>query len=177
MAKRGRPINWQKAYRTYQNTVNYYTKTLGTMRNDWYMDDFHQFKERITSQRDVVKNKWSVSKTVSYFAQKASLNEATMPQINAIRRAGEQFQDKIGFLKAVKIFRSSSSEELKYVNKLITENEWYDPDDFEQTLVLLGDAVRNGEITISEMYRWLGQTITDTSTRRDYISQNVFGSD
>lgn len=172
MAKRGRPINWEKAYKTYRKTVDYYTKTFGTRKNDWYMEDFHQFKERVMSQRDI-KSGWTVAKTTSYFAQKASLNGVTINQINALRKAGAEVGQDLRFIEAVPIFASAQAEEMEYVKDLVEDNGLYDG-----TFESLGNAVRNGELTISEMYKFLAsQGITDTKERRDIISQNVFGSD
>ena len=177
MAKRGRPINWEKAYKTYQKTVNYYTEKLGTTKNDWYMADFHQFKERVMSQRDIKKS-WTVAKTTSYFAQKASLNGVTINQINELRSVGKEFGKRMSFLKAVDIFRSANNEETKYIVKLVNNNGWWDDDDYQLSIERLSTAVVNGELTISEMYKFLAsQGITDTKERRDIISQNVFGSD
>lgn len=171
MAKRGRPINWEKAYKTYRKTVDYYTKTFGTHKNEWYMADFHQFKERVMGQRDI-KKKWTVAKTTSYFAQKASLNGVTINQINAIRRAGAEVGQDLRFTEAVPIFASAQAEEMEYVENLVDGNGLYDG-----TFESLGNAVRNGELTISEMYKYLAaKGITDTKERRDIISQNVFGS-
>lgn len=177
MAKRGRPISWRKAYSTYKNTVDYYTKKLGTMKNEWYMTDFHQFKERVTSQREIMENKWTVAKTVSYFAQKASLNEMTINQINELRSVGKEFGKRLSFQKAVDIFRSAKDEETKYITNLVNENEWWDGDDRQASIERLSAAVVNGELTISEMYRFLMTVgITGTAERRDLISENVFGS-
>ena len=171
MAKRGRPINWEKAYKTYRKTVDYYTKTFGTYKNDWYMEDFHQFKERVMSQRDIKKN-WTVAKTTSYFAQKASLNGVTINQINALRKAGAEVGQDLRFTEAVPIFASAQDEDLSDVKDLVEDNGLYDG-----TFESLGNAVRNGELTISEMYKFLAsQGITDTNERRDILSQNVSGS-
>ena len=176
MAKRGRPIDWRKAYSTYKRTVDYYTKKLGTMKNEWYMTDFHQFKERVTSQREI-ESKWTVAKTVSYFAQKASLNEMTIKQINELRSVGKEFGKRMSFTKAVDIFRSAKDEETKYIVNLVNENEWWDGDDRQASIERLSAAVVNGELTISEMYRFLMTVgITGTAERRDLISENVFGS-
>ena len=176
MAKRGRPIDWRKAYSTYKRTVDYYTKKLGTMKNEWYMTDFHQFKERVTSQREI-ESKWTVAKTVSYFAQKASLNEMTIKQINELRSVGKEFGKRLSFTKAVGIFRSAKDEETKYIVKLVNENDWWDGDDRQASIERLSAAVVNGELTISEMYRFLMTVgITGTAERRDLISENVFGS-
>lgn len=177
MAKRGRPINWRKAYRTYKRTVDNYTKKLGTMKNEWYMEDFHQFKERVTSQREIMDNKWTVAKTVSYFAQKASLNEMTIKQINELRSVGKEFGKRLSFAKAVSIFRSAKDEETKYIVNLVNENEWWDGDDRQASIERLSAAVVSGELTISEMYKFLMTVgITGTAERRDLISENVFGS-
>lgn len=177
MAKRGRPISWQKAYSTYQRTVENYTKKLGTMKNEWYMEDFHQFKERVTSQREIMDNKWTVAKTVSYFAQKASLNEMTIKQIDELRSVGKEFGKRMSFAKAVSIFRSAKDEETKYIVNLVNENEWWDGDDRQASIERLSAAVVNGELTISEMYRFLMTVgISGTAERRDLISENVFGS-
>lgn len=176
MAKRGRPIDWRKAYSTYKRTVDYYTKKLGTMKNEWYMTDFHQFKERVTSQREI-ESKWTVAKTVSYFAQKASLNEMTIKQINELRSVGKEFGKRMSFTKAVDIFRSAKDEETKYIVNLVNENDWWDGDDRQASIERLSAAVVNGELTISEMYRFLMTVgITGTAERRDLISENVFGS-
>ena len=177
MAKRGRPINWRKAYSTYKQTVDRYTNKLGTMKNEWYMEDFHQFKERITSQREIMENKWTVAKTVSYFAQKASLNEMTIKQINELRRVGKEFGKRLSFEKAVNIFRSAKNEETKYIVNLVNKNEWWDGEDRQASIERLSAAVVNGELTISEMYKFLMTVgITGTAERRDLISENVFGS-
>lgn len=177
MAKRGRPIGWRKAYNAYRKTVDYYTKKLGTMKNEWYMTDFHQFKERVTSQREIMENKWTVAKTVSYFAQKASLNEMTIKQIEELRRVGKEFGKRLSFAKAVSVFRSAKDEETKYIMNLVNENEWWDGDDRQASIERLSAAVVNGELTISEMYRFLATVgIAGTDERRDLISQNIFGS-
>lgn len=176
MAKRGRPINWEKAYKTYHKTVDYYNKTLGTKKNDWYMADIDQFKERVTSQRDINK-KWSVAKTVSYYAQKSSLEGVTINQINELRRVGAEFGQNINFIKAVNIFRSSQTEDMDDIKKLIEKNEWWDPEDYDASIERLAAAVMNGDLTISEMYRFLGTEIADSEQRRKLISQNIFGSD
>ena len=177
MAKRGRPIKWWKAYSDYKRTVEHYNKQLGTGKSEWYMEDFHQFKERVMSQRDV-KNDWTVAKTVSYFAQKSALNGATKSQVDALRRAGAEFGDDMRFKKAVELFRSANGEDMDDIKKFVNKKGWFDEDDFEGSIANLGDAVRNGELTISEMYKYLASIgIDDSEERRKYISQNVFGSD
>ena len=180
MAKRGRPIDWRKAYSTYKRTVDYYTKKLGTMKNEWYMTDFHQFKERVTSQREI-ENKWTVAKTVSYFAQKASLNEMTIKQINEHRSGEKEPGKRMSITKAVDTnttpTNKAKNEETKYIVNLVNENEWWDGDDRQASIERLSAAVVNGELTISEMYRFLMTVgITGTAERRDLISENVFGS-
>lgn len=177
MAKRGRPIDWRKAYGTYKRTVDNYTKKLGTMRNEWYMTDFHQFKERVTSQREIMDNKWTVAKTVSYFAQKASLNEMTIKQIDELRSVGKEFGKRMKFITAVNIFRSARNEEMKYIVNLVNKKKWWDNDDRQASIERLSAAVVDGELTISEMYKFLATVgIDDAAERRDLISQNVFGS-
>ena len=176
MAKRGRPIDWRKAYGTYKRTVDYYTNKLGTMKNEWYMTDFHQFKERVTSQREI-ESKWTVAKTVSYFAQKASLNEMTIKQIDELRSVGKEFGKRLSFTKAVGIFRSARNEEMKYIVNLVNKKKWWDKDDRQASIERLSAAVVDGELTISEMYKFLATVgIDDAAERRDLISQNVFGS-
>lgn len=177
MAKRGRPIDWRKAYGTYKQTVDYYTNKLGTLKNEWYMEDFHQFKERVTSQREIMDNKWTVAKTVGYFAQKASLNEMTIKQIDELRSVGKDFGKRMRFTTAVKIFRSADNEETKYISNLVNHNHWWDGTDRRASIEKLSAAVVNGDLTISEMYRFLATVgIDDAAERRDLISQNVFGS-
>ena len=147
MAKRGRPINWEKAYNTYQKTVNYYTNKLGTTKNDWYVSDIDAFKEKVTSQRDINK-KWSVAKTVSYYAQKSSLNGVTINQINELRTVGTEFGENISFSKAVKIFRSAATEDLKDIKAFVKDNGWWDEDDYQLSIENLSGAVMRGELTI-----------------------------
>ena len=176
MAKRGRPIDWRKAYSTYKRTVENYTKKLGTMKNEWYMTDFHQFKERVTSQREI-ESKWTVAKTVSYFAQKASLNEMTIKQINELRSVGKEFGKRMRFITAVNIFRSARNEEMKYIVNLVNKKKWWDKDERRASIERLSAAVVDGELTISEMYKFLATVgIDDAAERRDLISQNIFGS-
>ena len=177
MAKRGRPIDWRKAYSTYKQTVDYYTNKLGTLKNEWYMEDFHQFKERVTSQREIMDNKWTVAKTVGYFAQKASLNEMTIKQIDELRSVGKEFGKRMRFTTAVNIFRSAKDEETKYIVNLVNHNKWWDGDDRQASIERLSAAVVNGDLTISEMYRFLATVgIDGAAERRDLISENVFGS-
>lgn len=177
MAKRGRPINWEKAYKTYQKTVNYYTEKLGTTKNDWYVSDIDAFKEKVTSQRDINK-KWSVAKTVSYYAQKSSLNGVTINQINELRTVGTEFGENISFSKAVKIFRSAATEDLRDIKDFVKDNGWWDEDDYQLSMENLSGAVMRGELTISEMYKFLISVgIPDAKERGKLISQNIFGSD
>ena len=129
------------------------------------------------SQRDIKKD-WTVAKTVSYFAQKSSLNGATKSQVDALRRAGAEFGDDIRFKQAVDMFKSANDEDMDTIKKFVNGKGWFDDDDFEESMENLGNAVRNGELTISEMYKYLASIgIVDSEERRKYISQNVFGSD
>lgn len=60
---------------------------------------------------------------------------------------------------------------------LVNENEWWDGDDRQASIERLSAAVVSGELTISEMYKFLMTVgITGTAERRDLISENVFGS-
>lgn len=177
MAKRGRPINWEKAYKTYNKTVKYYTNMLGTKKNEWYISDIDAFKEKVTSQRDM-KRGWSIRKATSYWAQRASLNGATMNQIEALRRSSEWIGHDLKFKELVDAYQSSMGVDVKYIKDLVEDNGWDYGDNTGLTLQALGDAVNRGELTISEMYRYMvTMGITDTELRRDLISQNVFGSD
>lgn len=177
MAKRGRPINWEKAYKTYKKTVNYYTNMLGTKKNDWYIDDIDAFKEKVTSQRDTKRN-WSIRKATSYWAQRASLNGATMNQIDALRRASQWLGHDLKFKELVEVYEHSTGADVEYIAELVEANGWDYGDNQGLTLQALGDAVNRGELTISEMYRYMAYIgISDTELRRDLISQNVFGSD
>ena len=177
MAKRGRPINWEKAYKTYNKTVNYYTNMLGTKKNEWYISDIDAFKEKVTSQRDM-KRGWSIGKATSYWAQRASLNGATMNQIDALRRSSEWLGHNLKFKELVEVYEHSTGADVEYIKELVEANDWDYGDNVDLTLQALGDAVNRGELTISEMYRYMATTgIVDTELRRDLISQNVFGSD
>lgn len=177
MAKRGRPINWEKAYNNYQKTVNYYTEKLGTTKNDWYVSDIDAFKEKVTSQRDINK-KWSVAKTVSYYAQKSSLNGVTINQINKLRTVGTEFGENISFSKAVKIFRSAATEDLKDIKAFVKKKKWWDDKDYQLSVENLSGAVMRGELTISEMYKFLiSVDIPEAKESGKLISQNIFGSD
>lgn len=114
---------------------------------------------------------------MSYYAQKSSLEGVTINQINELRRVGAEFGQNINFIKAVNIFRSSQTEDMDDIKKLIEKNEWWDPEDYDASIERLAAAVMNGDLTISEMYRFLGTEIADSEQRRKLISQNIFGSD
>ena len=83
MAKRGRPIKWEEAFKKYQSTALYYTKRANTRLSDEYIRDIDQFKEQVMSYRDVYD--WSVAKATSFLAQKAGLNNASLNQLRALQ--------------------------------------------------------------------------------------------
>ena len=106
------------------------------------------------------------------------MNGATMNQIDALRRSSEWIGHDLKFKDLVDAYQSSMGVDIKYIKKLVEDNGWDYGDNQGLTLQALGDAVNRGELTISEMYRYMvTMGITDTELRRDLISQNVFGSD
>lgn len=177
MAKRGRPIEWEKAYQKYQSTAQWYTKRAKTMLNENYIRDIDKFKEQVMNYRDVYD--WGVAKATSFLAQKAALNDASLQQVSMLQSAAARAGKNINFVTAVDIFRSAKDEEIDYIRGLVEEHGWSS----EQELI---DGVRNGEMTISELYKYLviwenpdkdgntpGASVED---RKEWISQNIFGS-
>lgn len=177
MAKRGRPIKWEEAFKKYQSTARYYTNRARTQLNDRYIQDIDQFKEQVMSYREMYN--WGVAKATSFLAQKASLNEASLNQISALQRTAALAGQNLSFKTAVDIFRSAKDEEIDYIKNVVAKNGWTS----EQELI---DAVRSGELTISELYKYLvvwqnpdpeGKTPgAGVEDRKKWISQNIFGS-
>lgn len=177
MAKRGRPIKWEKAFKKYQSTAQYYTKRANTRLSDEYIRDIDQFKEQVMSYRDVYD--WSVAKATSFLAQKAGLNNASLNQLRALQSEAAKLGKNINLATGAKIFRSAKDEEIDYIKKVVAKNGWTS----KQELI---DAVRSGELTISELYKYLvvwqdpdpeGDTPgAGVEDRKEWISQNIFGS-
>ena len=167
MAKRGRPVKWEEAFKKYQSTARYYTNRARTQLNDRYIRDIDQFKEQVTSYREMYN--WGVAKATSFLAQKASLNEASLNQISALQRTAALAGQNLSFKAAVGIFRSASDEEFSDIKKMVQANGW----ETEEELI---DAVRSGDLTISELYKYLVTTIPSAAERKKWISQNIFGS-
>ena len=169
MAKRGRPIKWEEAFDKYKSTAQFYTKRAGTRLNDRYIRDIDEFKEKVSGYRETYG--WGVAKATSFLAQTASLNQASLKQVQALQRVAEEFGgEKLTFKQAVLTFESGSMFDADDVIDLVEANEWNTPEK-------LAAAVRGGEMTISELYKYLQTDIPGTKERRDWISQNVFGSD
>lgn len=169
MAKRGRPIKWEEAFDKYKSTARYYTKRAGTRLNDRYIRDIDDFKEQVSGYRDTYG--WGVAKATSFLAQTASLNHASLKQIQALQSVAEEFGgEKMSFKQAVLTFESGSVVETGDVIELVEANGWDTPEK-------LAAAVRGGEMTISELNKYLQTGIPRAKDRRDWISQNVFGSD
>lgn len=167
MAKRGRPIKWEEAFKKYQSTARYYTNRARTQLNDRYIQDIDQFKEQVMSYREMYN--WGVAKATSFLAQKASLNEASLNQISALQRTATLAGQNLSFKAAVGIFRSASNEDYSDIKKMVQANGWETEDE-------LIDAVRSGDLTISELYKYLVATIPSAAERKKWISQNIFGS-
>lgn len=175
MAKRGRPIKWEEAFKKYQSTAQYYTKRANTRLSDEYIRDIDQFKEQVMSYRDVYD--WSVAKATSFLAQKAGLNNASLNQLRALQSEAAKLGKNINLATGAKIFRSAKDEEIDYIKKVVAKNGWTS----KQELI---DAVRSGELTISELYKYLviwqdpeGDTPgAGVEDRKEWISQNIFGS-
>ena len=169
MAKRGRPIKWEEAFEKYRSTAQFYTKRAGTRLNDRYIRDIDIFKEQVSGYRDTYG--WGVAKATSFLAQTASLNQASLKQVQALQRVAEEFGgEKMPFKQAVLAFESGSVVETGDVIELVEANGW-------DTDAELAAAVRSGEMTISELYKYLQTDIPSTKERKDWISQNIFGSD
>ena len=175
MAKRGRPIKWEEAFKKYQSTALYYTKRANTQLSDEYIRDIDQFKEQVMSYRDVYD--WSVAKATSFLAQKAGLNNASLNQLRALQSEAAKLGKNINLALGAKIFRSAKDEEIDYIKKVVQKYGWTS----KQELI---DAVRSGELTISELYKYLvvwqdpeGKTPgAGVEDRKEWISQNIFGS-
>ena len=85
----------------------------------------------------------------------------------------------INLALGAKIFRSAKDEEIDYIKDVVAKNGWTS----EEELI---DAVRSGELTISELYKYLvvwrnpdpeGKTPgAGVEDRKEWISQNIFGS-
>ena len=166
--KRGRPIKWESAFEKYKSTAQYYTKRAGTMLNDRYIQDISHFKVQVSEYRK--KYGWTVAKTTSFLAQGASLNGASLKQIAALQNVAEEFEGRhMTFKQAVLAYEKGSVYEKSDVIELVESNGW-------DTDAKLAAAVANGERSISELYIYLKDKIPSTKDRRDWISQNIFGS-
>lgn len=173
--KRGRPIKWEEAFKKYQSTAQYYTKRANTELSDQYIRDIDHFREQVESYRDI--HNWSVAKATSFLAQKAGLNDASLNQIRALQSEAAVLGKNINLATGAKIFRSAKDEDIDYIKKVVAKYGWTT----KQELI---DAVHSGELTISELYKYLviwqdpeGETPGDgVEDRKEWISQNIFGS-
>ena len=182
MAKRGRPIEWGKAFERYNSTARHYAKVAGTKLNaDWDFKDIDQFKEQVSSYRDTYG--WDVAKTTSFLAQHAGLNGVSLKQLNAFRAtAAEIVEGPVSMKSAAAAFYSPASEfrtkeEKEAVRNAlkesmtarVAEKGWTDRSE-------LADAVKKGEMTLAELNAYLSVDTTDSYERAEWISQNIFGS-
>ena len=175
--KRGRPVKWEEAFKKYQSTAQYYTKRANTQLSDQYIRDIDHFKEQVRSYRDIYN--WSVAKATSFLAQKAGLNDASLNQIRALQSEAARLGKNVNLAVGAEIFRSAKDEEIDYIKDVVAEHGWTS----EQELI---DAVHSGELTISELYKYLvvwrnpdpeGKTPgAGVEARKEWISQNIFGS-
>ena len=170
MAKRGRPIKWEEAFKKYQSTARYYTSRANTQLSAHYIQDIDQFKEQVMGYRDTYG--WTVGKATSVLAQKAGMNDATLNQVQALQSARmRQTGNYVSLAAAAAMFSPRNKETEDIMNLahslgIETEEE-------------LAEAGRNGELSLSEvniiLVRQFG--ITDSRNRSHWISQNIFGSD
>lgn len=175
--KRGRPVKWEEAFKKYQSTAQYYTKRANTQLSDQYIRDIDHFKEQVRSYRDIYN--WSVAKATSFLAQKAGLNDASLNQIRALQSEAARLGKNVNLAVGAEIFRSAKDEEIDYIKEVVAKHGW----ESEQELI---DAVHSGELTISELYKYLvvwknpdpeGKTPgAGVEDRKEWISQNIFGS-
>ena len=129
------------------------------------------------SYRDVYD--WSVAKATSFLAQKAGLTNASLNQLRALQSEAAKLGKNINLALGAKIFRRAKDEEIDYIQKVVQQSGWTS----KQELI---DAVRSGELTISELYKYLvvwqdpdpeGKTPgAGVEDRKEWISQNIFGS-
>ncbi len=167
--KRGRPIKWEEAFKKYQLTALYYTNRANTQLSSHYIQDIDQFKEQVTGYRETYG--WTVGKATSVLAQKAGMNDATLSQVQALQRARmKQTGNYVSLAAAANMFspRNKENEDvLKLAHSLGIETE-------EE----LAEAGRNGELSLSEvniiLVRQFG--VMDSQSRKNWISQNIFGS-
>lgn len=169
MAKRGRPIKWEEAFKKYQSTARYYTNRAKTNLSSHYIQDIDQFKEQVMGYRDTYG--WTVGKATSVLAQKAGMNDATLNQVQALQSARmKQTGNYVSLADAAYMFSPKNKETedvMKLAKSLSIETE-------EE----LAEAGRNGVLSLSEvniiLVRQFG--ITDSYARKNWISQNIFGS-
>ena len=170
MAKRGRPIKWEEAFKKYKLKALYYTNRANTELSAHYIKDIDQFKEQVTGYRETYG--WTVGKATSVLAQKAGMNDATLNQVQALQSARmRQTGNYVSLAAAAAMFSPRNKETEDIMNLahslgIETEEE-------------LAEAGRNGELSLSEvniiLVRQFG--ITDSRNRSHWISQNIFGSD
>ena len=166
--KRGRPIKWESAFEKYKSTALYYTKRAGTLLNDRYIQDISQFKAQVSEYRK--KYGWTVAKTTSFLAQGAALNGASLKQIAALQNITDEFEGRhLTFKQAVLAYEKGSVYDKSDVIDLVEANGW-------DTDAKLAAAVASGEMTISELYIYLKDRIPSAKDRKEWISQNIFGS-
>lgn len=167
--KRGRPIKWEEAFKKYKLTALYYTNRANTQLSSHYIQDIDQFKEQVMGYRETYG--WNVGKATSVLAQKAGMNDATLSQVQALQSARmKQTGNYVSLAAAAAMFspRNKETEDvLKLAKSLSIETE-------EE----LAEAGRNGELSLSEVNIILVRqfNITDSYARKNWISQNIFGS-
>lgn len=169
MAKRGRPIKWEEAFKKYQSTARYYTNRAKTKLSANYIQDIDQFKEQVMGYRDIYG--WTVGKATSVLAQKAGMNDATLSQVQALQSARmKQTGNYVSLAAAANMF-SPRNKETEDVMKLAKSLSIETEED-------LAEAGQSGELSLSEvniiLVRQFG--ITDSRARKNWISQNIFGS-
>ena len=167
--KRGRPIKWEEAFKKYKLTALYYTNRANTQLSAHYIQDIDQFKEQVMGYRETYG--WTVGKATSVLAQKAGMNDATLSQVQALQSARmKQTGQYVSLAAAANMFspRNKENEDiLKLAKSLSIETE-------EE----LAEAGRNGELSLIEVNVILVRQfdITDSYARKNWISQNIFGS-
>ena len=169
MAKRGRPIKWEEAFKKYQSTARYYTNRANTKLSAHYIQDIDQFKEQVMGYRDTYG--WTVGKATSVLAQKAGMNDATLSQVQALQSARmRQTGNYVSLAAAANMF-SPRNKETEDVMKLAKSLSIETEED-------LAEAGQSGELSLSEvnilLVRQFG--IMDSYARKSWISQNIFGS-
>lgn len=167
--KRGRPIEWGKLFESYNRKVNYWSRTYKTAPKD-RIEFEDMFQERVT----MVREKYGLNsvQAVRLLGQQAGLG-ASLKQLDAYIAGAAKLGIQVDIKSATRAFVGGMVRDVSDIeDKLVADlgEDW--------TLDDLAAAVATGTITLNEANLMLRSRFSMLSSgdRREWISQNVFGS-